>query len=196
MSSSAIHGANEVPIEILRINKQFAGAQTTVDRIDPRTGYATPIYVLHTDDKTIAVLYANPSSQVSPNQAFGTAKRHSFSSKIDVVFRGVPLKMKGNMASSGHKFEYRGMSYSWTKSVITRSTSTLHLKDSRGTLLVTWKKHPDGRFSSSETGPTFEVYVPPQSIDIDMVVVTGLASIHYWTRRTDTLDLLEAIFGA
>ncbi|KAF9869872.1 hypothetical protein CkaCkLH20_12671 [Colletotrichum karsti] len=186
------------PCEVLRINKRFNGAQTTVDRIDLVTGHATPFYILHNnDEKAIAVLHADPRQQQMSDQALGTAKLHSLSSKIDVVFRGMEFKMKGNSAGMGHDFDYMGVPYSWTLSRMSGSHSTIFFKDGSGRLLARWKKHPDGRFSSSKTPPTFEVYVPPQSIDMDMVIVTGLASIGYWVKdKKDTYEAVGEILGA
>ncbi|KAF4830475.1 hypothetical protein CGCTS75_v005863 [Colletotrichum tropicale] len=183
-----------LPCEVLRINKRFGGAQTTVDRVDLVTGFATPFYILHNnDEKSIAVIHADPRAQQMSDQALGTAQRHSLSSKIDIVFRGMPFKMKGNDLGMGHDFDYMGVRYSWRLSSWTGSTGTIFMEDGNGRLLARWKRKPDG----NGTSPTFEVYVPPQSIDMDMVIVTGLASIQYWVKeKKDSIEVIGELLGA
>ncbi|KAK1573195.1 uncharacterized protein LY79DRAFT_594095 [Colletotrichum navitas] len=185
-----------MPCEVLRVVERLGGAQTTVDRVDLATGHAIPFYVLHgnKDNRTVSVVRADPRAQAS-GEALGTAKYHSISSKIDVVLRGVPFKMKTNTLGSAHSFEHHGRTYSWSVSNLSLTMSALYFKDAGGNLLARWKKHPDGMMSGS--APTFEVFVPPQSIDMDMVIVTGLAAIEYWTEyKKHSYEALADVFGA
>ncbi|WYZ46809.1 hypothetical protein EsH8_IX_001034 [Colletotrichum jinshuiense] len=188
---------NGTPCEVLRVTARYGGAQTTIDRVDPVTGAEIPFYILHSnkENKTVAVLHADPRAQVL-NQALGTAKYHSLTSKIDVVLRNVPIKMKTNTLGNIHRFDHQGQSYSWGVSSMSVSASTLYFKDAGDNLLARWKKHPEGRMSGSSS-PTFEVFVPPQSIDMDMVIVTGLASIEYWEKyMKDSYKAIGHAFGA
>ncbi|OBR04287.1 hypothetical protein CH63R_13414 [Colletotrichum higginsianum IMI 349063] len=188
------------PCEVLRVVERLGGAQTTVDRVDLGTGSAIPFYVVHSnkDNKTVAVLHADPRAQAS-GEALGTAKYHSLSSKIDVVLRGVPFKMRTNTMGTSHRFDHRGLTYSWSLSSLSVSMSTLYFKDAGDNLLARWKKRPDGIMGgglSEGSAPTFEVYVPPQSIDMDMVIVTGLASIEYWSNyKKDSLTAVGEAFS-
>ncbi|GKT46305.1 uncharacterized protein ColSpa_06486 [Colletotrichum spaethianum] len=189
-----------MPCEVLRVMERLGGAQTTVDRVDLATGNAIPFYVLHAnkENKTVAVVHADPRAQAS-GEALGTAKYHSLSSKIDVVLRGVPFKMRTNSMGTSHSFDHHGLSYSWGVSNTSMSTSTLYFKDAGGNLLARWTKYPNGRMCglSGESTPTFEVFVPPQSIDMDMLIVTGLASIEYWIKyKKDSYEALGEALGA
>ncbi|GKT67119.1 hypothetical protein ColTof4_12709 [Colletotrichum tofieldiae] len=188
------------PCEVLRVVERLGGAQTTVDRVDLTTGNAIPFYVLHAnkENKTVAVLHADPRAQASA-EALGTAKYHSLSSKIDVVLRGVPFKMRTNTMGTSHSFEHNGLGYSWSLSGMGMSTGTLYFKDTAGNLLARWRKYPDGRMGALGGGstPVFEVFVPPQSVDMDMLVVTGLASIEYWIKyQKDSYKAVGEAFGA
>ncbi|KAK1981275.1 hypothetical protein LZ30DRAFT_782180 [Colletotrichum cereale] len=144
-----------MPCEVLRMAERPGGAQTTVDRVDLATGNAIPFYALHTnkDNKTITVVHAGPRAQASGG-ALGTANAHSF--------------------------DHHGRTYSWSVSDLSLSMNTLCFKDAGGNLLARWKQHPVGMMGAS--APTFEVFVPPQSVDMDMLIVTGLAVIEYWAK--------------
>ncbi|UQC83978.1 uncharacterized protein CLUP02_09474 [Colletotrichum lupini] len=127
------------------------------------------------------------------------AKYHSLSSKIDVILRGVPIKMKTNTMGNTHRFDHHGISYSWGVSNLSMSMNTMCLKDAGGNLLATWKRYPEGRLSGmiGQSAPTFEVYVPPQSIDMDMVIVTGSAAVEYWLKyKKDSYAAVGEAFGA
>lgn len=188
------------PCEVLRQVERLGGAQTMIDRVDLATGSTTPFYVLHSnkENKTVAVLHADPRAQAS-GEALGTAKYHSLSSKIDVILRGVPIKMKTNTMGNSHRFDHRGLSYSWSVSNLSMSMNTMYLKDAGGNLLATWKRYPEGSLNGmiGQSAPTFEVYVPPQSIDMDMVIVTGSATIEYWLKyKKDSYAAVGEAFGA
>ncbi|KAK1710047.1 uncharacterized protein BDZ83DRAFT_640722 [Colletotrichum acutatum] len=101
--------------EVLRQVERLGGAQTMIDRDDLATGTTTPLYVLHSnkENKTVTVLHTDPRAQVS-GQALSTAKYHSLSSKMDVILRGVPIKMKTNTMGNSHRFVHQGLSYSWS----------------------------------------------------------------------------------
>ncbi|KAL0766694.1 hypothetical protein CaCOL14_011139 [Colletotrichum acutatum] len=134
--------------EVLRQVERLGGAQTMIDRDDLATGTTTPLYVLHSnkENKTVTVLHTDPRAQVS-GQALSTAKYHSLSSKMDVILRGVPIKMKTNTMGNSHSM----------------SMNAMYLKDAGGNLLATWKRYPEGRSSGiiGQSAPTFEIYVPP-----------------------------------
>ncbi|TEA16983.1 hypothetical protein C8034_v000649 [Colletotrichum sidae] len=182
MNYASASSSGSGPCEVLRRTERYGGAQTTIDRIDPATGLGMPFYILNqNNDKAIAILHANPQAQM-PDHALATIKLHSLSSKIDVVFRGMPFKMKSNTLGSEYRFDMMGQSYSWSCSSI-MSASTLLYKDGEGNTLAKWMKRPDGRLSSSGAGPTFVVFVPPQRVDMDLLIVTGLAVIAYWDKE-------------
>ncbi|KXH35704.1 hypothetical protein CSIM01_05098 [Colletotrichum simmondsii] len=188
------------PCEVLRQVERLGIAQTMIDRVDLATGSTTPFYVLHSnkENKTVAVLHADPRAQAS-GEALGTAKYHSLSSKIDVILRGVPIKMKTNTMGNTHRFDHHGLSYSWGVSNLSMSMNTMYLKDAGGNLLATWKRYPEGRLSGmiGQSAPTFEVYIPPQSIDMDMVIVTGSAAVEYWLKyKKDSYAAVGEAFGA
>ncbi|KXH66895.1 hypothetical protein CSAL01_03148 [Colletotrichum salicis] len=114
------------PCEVLRQVERLGGAQTMIDRVDLGTGSTTPFYVLHSnkENQTVAVLHADPRAQAS-GEALGTAKYHSLSSKIDVILRGMPIKMKTNAMGNLHRFDHQGLSYSWSVSNSSMSMNTM-----------------------------------------------------------------------
>ncbi|GJC90949.1 hypothetical protein ColLi_13787 [Colletotrichum liriopes] len=95
---------------------------------------------------------------------------------------------------TSHSFEHNGLGYSWSLSGMGMSTGTLYFKDAAGNLLARWRKM--GALGGGST-PVFEVFVPPQSVDMDMLVVTGLASIEYWIKyKKDSYKAVGEAFGA
>ncbi|KAM0330574.1 hypothetical protein ACHAQA_003522 [Verticillium albo-atrum] len=179
----------------LVISNRYGGAQVTIDRVDP-AGQLFPIWAFHNNpsDKSLAILYADPRLQ-APNAALGTAKLHSFSSKIDVVLRGAPLTMKSNTLGMKHKFTYHGAELSWGIDSNTLSSSTLYLKDDSKRVLAMYKRRPGGVLS--EGPPTIELYVPPGNIDMDMLVLTGLAAAEYRAKeKKDSIEAAGEILGA
>ncbi|KAK2029561.1 hypothetical protein LX32DRAFT_727896 [Colletotrichum zoysiae] len=115
----------------------------------------------------------------------GRAKRSggpgiSLSSKIDVI-RGVPLKMGSNTLGTAHSFDHHGQAYSWSVSNLSLAMNTLYFRNAGGNLLARRKKRPDGMMGGGST-PIFEVFVPPRTMDMDMIIVAGLAAAEYWDK--------------
>ncbi|RNJ52138.1 hypothetical protein D7B24_004263 [Verticillium nonalfalfae] len=179
----------------LCINQQLGGARVTIDRLDS-SGQLVPIWALHNspDEKSLAILHADPRLQ-DPNAALGSAKLHSLSSKIDITVRGEALKMKSNTMGTKHSFTYHGNELSWGVDSSTLSSSTLYLKDSSKRVLAIYQRRPGGMFKQSQ--PTFDIYVPPATMDMDMLVVTGLAEAKYRSKeKKDSIEAMGEILSA
>ncbi|RBQ93994.1 hypothetical protein VDGD_09225 [Verticillium dahliae] len=179
----------------LCINQQLGGARVTIDRLDS-SGQLVPIWALHNspDEKSLAILHADPRLQ-NPNAALGSAKLHSLSSKIDITVRGEALKMKSNIMGTKHSFKYHGNELSWGVDSSTLSSSTLYLKDSSKRVLAIYQRRPGGMFKRSQ--PTFDIHVPPATMDMDMLVVTGLAAANYRSKeKKDSIEAMGAVLGA
>ncbi|KAH6693597.1 hypothetical protein F5X68DRAFT_199346 [Plectosphaerella plurivora] len=170
--------------ETLVVTSRHSGAQVTVDRVDPSTGQTTPIWVFHKTpgQKTAALLYANaPSGQNAA--AAGTIRHHSISVSSDITLRGGPeFKMKiveTDYPVRKQEFAFNGARFTWGKEDDTLSPRKLALKDAvSGQLLGRFRKYPNGRAAGSR--PTFELFIPTTSIDMDMFIVTGMSSMDFW----------------
>ncbi|KAK2016212.1 hypothetical protein LZ32DRAFT_107830 [Colletotrichum eremochloae] len=106
----------------------------------------------------------------------------------------MPLKMRTNTLENAHSVDHQGRTYRWSVSDLSLSMSTLRFKDAGGNLLTRWKKRPDGVTGGST--PTFEVLVPPQSIDMDILIVTGLEAIEYRVKYKKDSYKAGGILGA
>ncbi|KAF6835990.1 hypothetical protein CMUS01_05585 [Colletotrichum musicola] len=167
--------------EVLRITNQPNG-QETIDRIDLATGQMTPMWVLHDnpDDKTTTLTYADPRVQNPAGRVAGTVRLKSMSSKPQMTVRGNVLEPKMTSYAHGHKFLYNGLQYRWVQSTKTMDPNILYFKDKNDRLIARYKRKTGGTFS--EERPTFEMFVPPQTVDMDMFITSGLAVAKFWPK--------------
>ncbi|KAH7374828.1 hypothetical protein B0T11DRAFT_334333 [Plectosphaerella cucumerina] len=168
--------------ETLVVNSRHGGAQVTVDRVEP-SGQTTPVWVFNkSDKKTAALLYANAAND--PNApAAGTIRHHSVSVASDISLRGGPVfKMKiveTDYPVRKQEFTFNGARFTWGKDDDTLSPRKLSFKDAvTGQVLGRYRKYPNGR--SAGARPTFELFIPTSSIDMDMFIVTGMSSMDTW----------------
>ncbi|OHE98272.1 hypothetical protein CORC01_06469 [Colletotrichum orchidophilum] len=181
--------------EILEVRERCGGTQRTIDRID-QTGQPIPVWTLNENNEegVLAILYANPKSQAPPNSAVGIIKYHTLSSKAQITLRGTDLSMKLTDYSHGHEFNFNGCKYRWIMSKNTMSTSTLYLKDGSERTLARWRRKPEGR--GGDSSPIFELFVPPQALDMDFFIVTGLACAGYWRKANkDSFKIIGKLLG-
>lgn len=163
------------PVEILPITKGYGGALTTIDRSDPY-GASYPVWVARNepDGKSLTIFYADPRLGAPNGAPLGTARFHTFSSKIDVFFRGTEFKMRNNDMMGlvdKHVFSFLGASeMTWRQSTM---SSTIYYEDSHGNRLACFTKQRNGMMGKSR--PCFELFVPAASLDLELLVVTGMA---------------------
>ncbi|CRK24726.1 hypothetical protein BN1708_003862 [Verticillium longisporum] len=94
-----------------------------------------------------------------------------------------------------HSFTYHGNELSWGVDSSTLSSSTLYLKDSSKRVLAIYQRRPGGMLKQSQ--PTFDIYVPPATMDMDMLVVTGLAAAKYRSKeKKDSIEAMGEILSA
>lgn len=177
-------GDDPVPLEILPITKQYGGASTTVDRLDAY-GRGYPVWMLlnNSKEKGLAVVYADPRRQSPAGEPLASARFHTFSSKIDVWFRGAEFKMRNDnpmRIADKHTFSFLGASpMAWRQSAV---SSSIYYEDAYGRVLAAFKKRRNGLLGQSS--PCFELYVPAASLDMDLLVVTGLVVVAH-AKKTD-----------
>ncbi|TQN72135.1 hypothetical protein CSHISOI_03370 [Colletotrichum shisoi] len=53
---------------------------------------------------------------------------------------------------TSHRFDHRGLTYSWSVSSLSVSMSTLYFKEAGDNLLAWWEKRPDGIMDSGLSG--------------------------------------------
>lgn len=165
------------------------------------TGQSMPMYMVFnmSKDKVLEIRHANPH-MASPDCApLASVKFHSMSSKMDVVLRGVPFQIaRPHSFSSSHSFSFQGgaeMKWKETDESQMGSGTEMFLYAPDGTKLARFKKKmKDAR---GVKAPGFEVYVPPQSIDMEMIICTGLACVTY-KKNSDEQDaeIVGEIVGA
>lgn len=177
-------GQHPTPVETLRISKRYGGVATTIDRPDPRGGLRPVWMVMSGDDGGVAVVHADPRLQDAAGGApLGTARYHTLSHKIDVSYRGAEFRMKDDDALSSIKSRHAftvpgsasggGAKMAWRRSTL--SDSVIYFEDGAGRRLACFKKKPEG----SKSTPVIELYVPPATLDLDLLVVTGMAVVGY-----------------
>ncbi|KAM0331665.1 hypothetical protein ACHAQA_003344 [Verticillium albo-atrum] len=190
--------ASPTAYETLLVTSRHGGAQVTIDRLDRTTNQAIPTWILHKTpgQKTAAILYAN----AGPNApAAGTFRHHSVSAATDIVLRGGPLfKMElvaTDYPARKQEFAFNGGRFTWGKEAETLSPRKLEFRDAAtGRVLGRYRTYPDGR--SAGARPTFELFVPPGSIDMDMFVVTGVSAMDHWAGEDEAgFKLIGKLFG-
>ncbi|RBR01227.1 hypothetical protein VDGD_01634 [Verticillium dahliae] len=190
------------PYETFIVTSRHDGAQTTIDRLNPQTGHATPAYVLHKTpgQKTAAVLRASAGPSAAPA---GTFRHHSLSAATDVSLRGGPL-FKMQLVAEDYPARRQvfasptgggGARFTWGKDAETLSPRKLSFRDAATErVLGRYAMYPDGRAAGPR--PTFALYVPPGTVDVDMFVVTGVAAMDLWAGEDEAgFKLLGKLFS-
>ncbi|KAH6669678.1 hypothetical protein F5X68DRAFT_50565 [Plectosphaerella plurivora] len=183
-------GQSPTPVEILRISKRYGGIATTIDRPDPRHG-SHPVWKVMTDESgRTAIVHTDPRQQDAAGP-LGIAQYHTLSHKIDVTYRGVEFCMKDDRSLSSiksrHAFHAPGAGedkMTWRRSTL--SDGVMYFENSAGRRLACFKKKPaDGKRS-----PVIELYVPPATLDLDLLVVTAMAVVGYARKNKTEGELL------
>ncbi len=187
--------------ETLIVNSRHGGAQVTVDRVDQATGQTIPVWIFHKThgQKSAVLVHANTSNNPNAVPA-GSFRQHTISVSSDIVLRGGPMfKMEiveTDYPVRKHKFSFNGAQFTWGKDDDTMSPRKLSLRDAvTGQVLARFRTYPNGRSAGPQ--PTFELFIPVTSIDMDMFIVTGMASMDFWSGETEAgFKLLGKLFSA
>ncbi|KAL2873451.1 hypothetical protein SGCOL_011397 [Colletotrichum sp. CLE4] len=167
--------------ETLQVRDVNGGTQRTIYRVD-QSGRQIPMWTVNENNEegVLAIVSADPRVQVPAGSAVGIIKYHTLSSKTQITLRGSNLSLRLTDYSHGHEINLNGCNYRWVMSKNTMSTNTLYLKTDGDRLLAKWSGKPESR--GGDSSPIFELFVPPQTFDMDLLVVTGLASAGYWKK--------------
>lgn len=205
------------PLETLYITHHWNGTATTVDRTDQWGNlYPTWVQFKHPEHKALSIVHTSKQcptyAATDFNQPLGTVKLHSVSSRMDLLLRGVAFEMtRNNFSGTSHKFSFLG-----TTELIWRQSNmdprTLYLQDVYGNRLARYKQGPTddggdysglggwtGRANQKQRtiGGRFELYVPSANIDMDLLVLTGLAALEYERKnRSSTAEAVGEAVGS
>ncbi|KAK0380506.1 hypothetical protein CLIM01_02148 [Colletotrichum limetticola] len=175
-----------IPVcETLQLRDVYGGTQRTIYRVD-QSGRQFPVWTVNENIESgvLAIVSADPRAQVPAGNAVGIIKYHTMSSRTQITLRRSELSLGLTDYSHGHEINFNGCNYRWVMSKNTMSTNTLYLKTEGNRILARWSGKPEGR--EGDPSPVFELFVPPQTLDMDFLVVTGLAAAGYW-KKADKL---------
>jgi hypothetical protein len=147
-------------------------------------------------------IFCPPNSIPTPNYTVGTADFHSLSSEINVSFLQngdgrlppIPISMKRpDPLASGRKFPSGtplGV-LEWKEESLISNGQVLLDKNKRILARYGKKKSSMLQFKKEET---FELCVPGLEPYLDLVILTGFASIDYRRRSNQDWDAVESVF--